>query len=108
MLKVDYEFKKGYFFIRPFGNITIKNYNNIISEIDIILDKVGVRKIVLNLDNIKSIELSCLDEILKYIQHITYNGVTMLLCDKNMFMSKRLFKNIIPSISTEMEVYNLV
>lgn len=108
MISVEYEFKRGYFFIRPYGNITVKNYNELITDIDIILNKVGIKNVVINIDNIKSIDLTCLDGLVKYIREMAYSGINMFLCDKDKTISNRLFKNIVPSISIEKEVYNLI
>jgi anti-anti-sigma factor len=108
MLDISYEFRRGFFFVRLSGDITKKNYNIFIKELNIIIKRIGLNKIVLNIDSIKSIDVCCLNNLLKYLKKITYKGILILICDSKACLSEKIFKNIIPRISYETEVYNLI
>jgi anti-anti-sigma regulatory factor len=108
MLNISYEFRYGFFFARLSGHITKNNYNSFIEELNTIINKVGIKRIVLNIDNIKSIDICCMSKLTKYVKEITYKEILILLCDNKSLLSKRGFKDIISTISYEKEVYNFI
>lgn len=103
-LNIDYEFKRGFLFVRLFGSIGVDNYSSFIKELDDIVIGIGIKKIVLNIDNITDIDIGCLNKLLKYIKVKVYSGILILICDNKVFLSD----DTLLKINYEKEVYNLV
>lgn len=107
MLNIEYEFRRGFFFVRLSGKITSNSYYKFIKELNKIIEDIGLKNIVININNIKEIDLECISRLLEYLRSYIYTGNLLIICDNNRLFSKRLFK-IIPSIDSEYEVYNLI
>lgn len=86
MLNIEYEFKKGFFFVRLSGTITKNNYNEFIKELNGIITNTGLNKIVINIDNITNIEKNIHNKILKYINKKLYKGILILICDSKLLL----------------------
>lgn len=103
MLRINFEFRKGIFFIRLIGNLNNQNYK----KKDKILKKLIIENrfkyIVININYLDTVDLDGLNYLLE-IFYITKNSESnLVICDKNSIF-KRLLNNNIPSIKEELEV----
>ena len=99
MLKINFEFRKGIFFIRLIGNMNSKNSKEYEKEIKDLLTLNKFKYIVINVNKLNSIDHYGIN-YLNNIYHITKNNHSnLVLCDKF-----KLLNNIIPSIDDELEV----
>ncbi len=108
MLKMNYEFRKGILFIRLFGHWNKNNSKKIQTNINTLTKNVGIRNIVLNIDDINSIDLTGIRFIMKYYYQIIASQGQFLICDKYQRFSKQLMNNTIPNINYELEAFNLI
>ena len=99
MLKINFEFRKGIFFIRLIGNMNSKNSKIYQREIKELLLSNRFKYIVINVNNLNSIDGSGINYINNIYNMIISNHSNLLLCDKF-----KLLNNIIPTIDDELEV----
>ena len=105
MLKTNLEFRKGILFVRLNGKLDdLDSLNNISS----LINEVGFKYIVFNLDNLKSINKSGVNLILNYNNKLLRNNGKLLLCEKDDIISNQLFKNKIPYIKNEIQAFDLI
>ena len=97
MLKTNMEFRKGILFIRLKGDL---NKNTIRGLIDR-----DFKYIVLNIDNMYSIDSYSIEYINKLYQKIEETSGKMIICDK-FNISRKLLKNI-PKIDKEYDAFKL-
>ena len=103
MLKINFEFRKGIFFIRLIGNLNNRNYkqeDKMLKEL-IITNK--FKYIVINTNYLKKVDLDGLNYLLEIFYITKNNESNLVICDKNNIF-KRLLNNHIPSIKDELEV----
>lgn len=103
-MQVSTEYRKGILFVRLIGRIDDNEY---LKELDKIIDDFGIRCIVLNLARIKCVSLENIDHIKKYNKEILKKKKYLLICDSNQ-RRKRIFKNIVPNISSELDAFSLI
>ncbi len=108
VLKMNYEFRKGILFIRLFGRFNKSNSEQIQTSINTLINNVGIRNIVFNIDDINSIDLTGISFIMKYYYQITASKGQFLICDKYQKFSKLLMNNAIPNINYELEAFNFI
>lgn len=108
MLKMNTEFRKGVLFIRLIGNLTKDNYLKKEKEVTSLRENIGLKYIVINLDEITSVDLNCLNDLINYYQDIKNNNEILFICEQKKVLSTKLLKNQIPSINKEIEVFNLI
>lgn len=103
MLKINFEFRKGIFFIRLIGNLNNKNYkqNEILLK-DLIIEN-KFKYIVINTNYLNNVDLDGLNYLLEIFYITKMNESNLVICDKNKIF-KRLLNNNIPSIEEEIEV----
>lgn len=103
MLKINFEFRKGIFFIRLIGNLNNKNYkrNEILLK-DLIVEN-KFKYIVINTNYLNNVDLDGLNHLLEIFYITKINESNLIICDKNSII-KRLLNNSIPSIKEEIEV----
>lgn len=99
MLKINFEFRKGIFFIRLMGNMNSKNSKVYKKEIQDLLVLNKFKYIVINVNNLNSIDSSGINYLNNIYHMIKNNHSSLLLCDKF-----KLLNNLIPSIDDELEV----
>lgn len=104
MLIMNYEFKRGFFFVRLSGSFNKYNYSNFILELENIILKIGLNKIVINIDNVKDNNSRYLNKILDYIKKCSTRHILVFVCDSNMLIRD----NDILKINCEKEVYNYI
>lgn len=103
MLKIDFEFRKGIFFIRLIGDMTRKTYEVTGDELKKLLIENRFKYIVINVNNLKTIDQEGINYISEIYNMTKKNKSNLVLCDK-FNMLNRIVKNNIPSISDELEV----
>lgn len=104
MLHVSTEFRKGVLFVRLVGRIDNESY---LENINHIIEKFGIRYIVLNLNDLNGVSLDSIDHIINYNNQILKKKKHLLICDCNNIRN-RLFKDIIPNIRCEIEAFSLI
>lgn len=103
MLKINYEFRKGIFFLRLIGEL---NKNNYLKNDDIISEIIKINKfkyIVINTNYLEKIDMTGLNYILKICNMIKESNSNIVICDKSKMINK-LFNYNIPNIESELEV----
>ena len=99
MLKINTEFRKGIMFIRLNGEVDKLNIDNIFVN--------DFKYVVLNFDNLLSIDSEAIKDIIDYNNEITKNNGKLIICNKNYNAFTSLFKNI-PVIDSEIKAFNIV
>ena len=103
MLDINYEFRKGIFFLRLSGTLNKKNYKSKENEIKDLIINNRFKYIVINTNNIKKIDLEGINCILEVCYLTQKNQSNLVICDKtNIF--KRLLNYNFPNINDELEV----
>ena len=103
MLNIGFEFRKGIFFIRLFGDLNKKTYLSQEKELVDLINYNKFKCIVLNTNYLKSIDLNGLNYLTKIIYITEQNDCNIIICDKFKII-KTLLNNNIPNISNESEV----
>ena len=103
MLRVELEFYKGILFIRLKGILTKKNIINL--KLDKILDKIGFKYIVFNIDNIKQIDGYGIRYLINYSKKLETNDGKVIICQNNDLFLDKFIPNI-KVIKKEYEVFN--
>lgn len=103
MLTLNYEFRKGIFFLRLIGELNETSYLTHQHLIERILTMIKFKYIVININYLHKINLTGLNYFsqLCYISQI--NNDNLIICDKNKILTKLLHQNI-PNIKDEQEV----
>lgn len=87
-------------FIRIKGSLCKDNINNIDCE--------DFKYVVLNFDNLLSIDSYAIDYIINYNSKITKDNGKLMICDSNNKMADDLFSDIIPVIDSEIKAFNIL
>ena len=74
MLKINTEFRKGIMFIRLNGEVDKLNIDNVFVN--------DFKYVVLNLDNLLSIDSEAIKDIIDYNNKITKNNGKLIICTK--------------------------
>lgn len=106
MININYEFRKGIMFIRLLGNLTIYNSKKVLENIINIIKQIGIKLVVLNLDNIKAIDAYGINSILILNNKLREEHDKMFICSNNCFKEK--FEHQIPIISNEIDIFNVI
>jgi anti-anti-sigma factor len=104
MLKINTEFRKGVLFVRLSGQI-----NNVkdLEAINTIIEDIGIRYIVLNINNLRYVDVNSVNHIMDYNKQMLKNKGRLLICDTNQ-RRKKIFNNIIPNITCEIDAFSLM
>ena len=97
MLKTNMEFRKGILFIRLKGDLNKNTIKGIIDK--------DFKYIVLNIDNMYSIDSYSIEYINKIYKKINSTSGKMIICDK-FNISRKLLKEI-PKIDKEYDAFKL-
>lgn len=103
MLKISTEFRKGVLFVRLLGRIENDKY---LEAINNLVEYVGIKFVVLNIENIKEIDVDNISDILKYNNKIKQAKRHLLICDANKRSS--IFENKISKITCEIDAFHLI
>lgn len=104
MLKVSTEYRKGILFIRLVGRIDNDDY---LDNINRFLNQIGIQYVVFNLDQLNDVSLESVNHIIDYNNQLLKKKKLLIICDANQ-KRDRLFKDIIPKISSELEAFSLI
>lgn len=107
MLKINFEYRKGIFFIRLCGNLNERNYCKKIDILNKLMNDIKFKYIVFNIDNLSSIDIYGINYIIGYDALVKENNGKMFLCEKSKNIVSNIFKNKIKSIENELEIFNL-
>lgn len=102
MLRINIEFRKGVLFVRLDGKIEDESY---LKKINNLIEKIGIKYIVLNIENIEYFDINSINQIIKYNKKILKKKRKLLICDNN--NRNRIF-NSIPSIKCEIDAFSLI
>lgn len=103
MLDINYEFRKGIFFIRLIGEMNDKNYSNVKEHLEELIKVNKFKYIVLNTNDINKIDLNGLNYILEIYNTSKSADSQLIICDKSSIINK-IFLGLMPSIKDESEV----
>ena len=103
-MKVNTEYRKGVLFVRLMGRMDENGYLNKVNDI---IDDFGIRFVVLNLKELRDISLENIEHIIRYNEKILKKKIKLFICDSKQRRG-RMFENIIPSISNELEAFSLI
>ena len=103
MVNINFEFRKGIFFIRLIGEISKKNYQQITKELTELITKNEFKYVVINTNYIDKIDLEGLNSIIEICYITKENQANLIICDKSNTI-KRLINNAIQNINNEIEV----
>ena len=103
MLKINFEFRKGIFFLRLIGDLDKTSYLEKEKEIRDLIINNQFKYIVVNTNYLKKIDFDGLNYITK-IYYLTRESKShLVICDRfNLF--GRLLNDNVPSIKNELEV----
>ena len=108
MLRIDYEFRKGIFFLRLSGNFEKNNYYESLRTLNNLIKQIGIKNIVLNIDNIISIDIYGINFIINYYNYIKSSNGSFIICEKDNCISNNILKNKIPCVTNEIKAFNLL
>ena len=103
MLHISTEFRKGIFFVRIVGRIDNEGY---LEDINRTIERIGIRNIVLNLNDLKDISLESIKHIMEYNSKILKEKRQLIICDANPIRNRVFYT--IPNISNEIEAFSLI
>lgn len=103
MLKINFEFRKGIFFIRLIGNLNDNSYKDEDIQIENLIVDNKFKYVVINTNFLKRIDLDGLKYLTEIVHLIRINESNLVICDKFNIFSKLLNDNI-PSIESEIDV----
>lgn len=101
-MTINYEYRKGIFFLRLFGILNKENYLKEDKNIMNIINNNKFKYIVINTNYLDKVDFSGLKYLIKLYYITKENNGSLVLCDKYQVLNK-LF-NGIPVITSEIEV----
>lgn len=91
MLHIIMEFRKGILFVRLYGELTKHTVSKFQGEVIDMIQKNGIRSIVLNIENLESLDLKGVNSLLYCYECCKKNKGETLLCGiKNETIRQRL------------------
>ena len=103
MLKINFEFRKGIFFIRLIGDLTKESYSKTESRLLALINENKFKYIVINTNYLDKVDFDGLNYITKIYYIAKENNSNLIICDK-MQIFKILLNDNVPSIKDEIEV----
>ena len=103
MLEINFEFRKGIFFIRLIGNLNNQNYKQEDRNLKDLITENNFKYVGINTNYLEKVDLDGLNYLLEIFYITRLNKSNLVICDKNSIF-KRLLNNNIPSIKDEIEV----
>ena len=105
MLKINYEFRKGIFFIRLIGDLDKNNYYKQENFLEELISYNGFKQVVINTDLLRNVDIYGINYIINFNKILRSKNTTLVLCDKTNIW-RTLFGNQIQHINNELEVFN--
>ena len=103
MLKINFEFRKGIFFIRLIGDLTKESYSKTESKLLALINENKFKYIVINTNYLDKVDVDGLNYITKIYYIAKENNSNLIICDK-MQIFKILLNENVPNIKDEIEV----
>ena len=103
MLDINFEFRKGIFFVRLIGDVTKDTYGLVSRDLEKLIIENKFKYIVVNTDMIKRIDFTGLNFINKINLLIQENKSNLIICDKTKTLNT-LLNGCVPNIVSELEV----
>ena len=103
MLRINFEFRKGIFFIRLIGNLNNQNYIKKDKELKDLIISNEFKYVVINTNYLNKVDLDGLNYLIEIFYITKTKETNLVICDKNSIF-KRLLNNNIPSKKDELEV----
>ncbi len=103
MLKLNFEFRKGIFFIRLIGDLNKESYRLIDDEVKELITLNKFKYIVINTNHLRNVDIDGLNYITKIYFLTRENKSNLVICDR-FKVCKILFNNNVPLIASELEV----
>ena len=101
MLKVDLEYESKILFIRLNGNLDKRKTYKINNYIVPLLQKHKIKKVIVNLKNLKSIDSCGLTSVLRVRKTIHNNKGLFYICEASDVIKKELVKLRLSNLSSE-------
>ena len=103
MLDINFEFRKGIFFVRLIGDLTKDTYGLVSEKLEKLILENKFKYIVVNTDRIKRIDFTGLNFINQIYFLIKESESNLIICDKTKILTP-FFSEYIPNIVSELEV----
>ncbi len=103
MLTINFEFRKGIFFIRLIGNLNKNSYKQNEKYLKELITNNKFKYIVVNTNYLNHVDIDGLNYIIDIYNVSIENQSNLVICDK-FDIVKRLFNDNIPNIKSELEV----
>ena len=103
MLNINFEYRKGIFFIRLIGDLNKDSYQSKKNEIKELIIENKFKYIVINTNNLSKVDLDGLNYILEICYMTKESDSNLVICDKFNII-KKLLNNNFPNIKDEIEV----
>ena len=103
MLNINFEFRKGIFFIRLIGNLNKDSYKQREEELNNLIFGNSFKYIVINTNYLKTIDLDGLNYLTKILCMIRDNQSNLVICDRFKIF-QTLLNNNFPNIENELEL----
>ena len=87
MLKINFEFRKGIFFIRLIGNLNNQNYKQEDQNLKALITENNFKYVVINTNYLEKVDLDGLNYLLEIFYITRLNKSNLVICDKNSIFS---------------------
>lgn len=103
MFNINFEFRKGIFFLRLIGELNKETYKTKEKEIKELITENKFKYIVINTNNLKRIDLDGINYLLEICNMTREVEGNIVICDRFNII-KELLNNNFPNIKDEIEV----
>lgn len=103
MQNISMEFRKGILFIRIKRRIDNVEINTLINHL---IDNIGIKIIVLNINDINYFSYKDIEHIINYQINILKKNTKLIICDGK--IKGNTFFNKIPKINREIDAFSLI
>lgn len=112
MLEIDMEIRKGIMFIRLAGCLNSKTISKFNDDVERLLIDNGIRDVVLNLSNLKDIDITGINTLLESYQVCKNNHGNTILCSINNLIKDKIHNsklfNYIFEVDSEIDAMKLI
>lgn len=103
MININFEFRKGIFFIRLIGELNKETSQTAIDEINTLIANNKFTYVVINTNYLNIIDLTGINYLTKICYLAKEQKSNLVICDKTNII-KTLLNNNVPNIKDELEV----
>lgn len=94
MLKINMEFRKGVLFLRLIGRLDQNSYKYLQKEADNLINNIGIKYMIINLEEIEKIDHFGLRLLSNIYQDISSKQGTFIICGNNEKINKHKLSKI--------------